>query len=58
MDLGSIDVLTPDGRYPGTLDRRMRMPDGFGPNGLVVFIENDEFDVPVIVVKRLPPGIR
>ena len=58
VDLGPIDVLTPDGRYLGTLDRRMRMPDGFGPNGLVVFIENDEFDVPVIVVKRLPPGIR
>ena len=52
VDLGPIDVLTPDGRYLGTLDRRMRMPHGFGPNGLVVFIEKDEFDVPVIVVNR------
>lgn len=58
VDLGSIDVLTPDGRYLGTLDQRMRMPDEFGPEGLVVFLEKDEFDVPVVVVKRLPPGIR
>lgn len=58
VDLGPIDVLTPDGRYLGTLDGRMRMPDEFGPDGLVAFIEKDEFDVPVIEVKRLPPGIR
>ncbi len=52
VDLGPIDVLTPAGRYLGTLDGRMRMPDEFGPDGLVVFIERDEFDVPVIEVKR------
>ena len=34
------------------------MADEFGPDGLVVFIEKDEFDVPVIVVKRLPPEVR
>ena len=56
VDRGPIDVLTPTGRYLGTIDQRMRMPDEFGPNGLVVFLEKDEFDVPVIVVKRLPPG--
>ncbi len=58
VDLGPIDLLTPDGRYLGTLDGRMRMPDEFGPDGLVAFIERDEFDVPVVEVKRLPPGIR
>ncbi|MCY4397951.1 MAG: hypothetical protein OXE96_01210 [Gemmatimonadetes bacterium] len=58
VDLGPIDVLTPTGRYLGTIDGRMRMPDEFGPDGLVAFIERDEYDVPVIVVKRLPPGIR
>ena len=58
VDLGPIDVLTPSGRYLGTLDGRMRMPDEFGPDGLVAFIERDEFDVPVVEVKRLPPGIR
>lgn len=58
VDRGPIDVLTPTGRYLGTIDQRMRMPDEFGPDGLVVFLEKDEFDVPVIVVKRLPPDIR
>ena len=58
VDRGPIDVLTPAGRYLGTIDQRIRMPDEFGPDGLVVFLEKDEFDVPVVVVKRLPPGIR
>ena len=58
VHLGPIDVLTPDGRYLGTINGRMRMPDEFGPDGLVAFIERDEYDVPVIEVKRLPPGIR
>ena len=58
VDLGRIDVLTPNGRYLGTLDLQMRMPDEFGPDGLVLFIERDEYDVPVIEVKRLPPGVR
>ena len=58
VDLGPIDVLTPSGLYLGTLDERIRMPDEFGPDGLVLFIERDEFDVPVVEVSRLPPGIR
>lgn len=58
IDRGPIDVLTPAGRYLGTISQGMRMPDEFGPDGLVVFIQKDEFDVPVIVVKRLPPGLR
>lgn len=58
VDLGPIDVLTPSGRYLGTLAGRMRMPDEFGPSGLVAFVARDEYDVPVIEVKRLPPGIR
>lgn len=58
VDLGPIDVLTPSGLYLGTLDERIRMPDEFGPDGLVVFVERDEFDVPVVEVRRLPPGIR
>lgn len=58
VDRGPIDVLMPTGRYLGTIDQRIRMPDEFGPDGLVVFLEKDEFDVPVVVVKRLPPGIR
>jgi len=56
---GPIDVLTPDGRYLGTFAANATaMPSAFGPDGLVAFVEMDEFDVPEVVVKRLPPGIR
>ena len=34
------------------------MPDAFGPDGLVAFLDTDAFDVPVITVRRLPPEIR
>ena len=59
---GPIDVITPDGRYVGTLETGTEalpdMPDAFGPGGLVAFIDTDDFDVPVITVRRLPPEIR
>lgn len=56
---GPVDVLAPDGRYVGTLAPDvLRMPRAFGPGGLVAFVETDEFDVPVITVRRLPPAIR
>ncbi|MDE2654458.1 MAG: hypothetical protein OXI71_11685 [Gemmatimonadota bacterium] len=53
---GPIDVLAPGGRYIGTYPAgSLAMPGAFGPDGLVAFIERDEFGVPVIVVRRLPP---
>lgn len=56
---GPIDVLAQDGRYVGTFPvGRLDMPDAFGPDGLAVFVETDEFDVPVITVRRLPEHIR
>ena len=59
---GPIDMIAPDGRYLGTLETGTAalpdMPDAFGPDGLVAFIDRDEFDVPVITVWRLPPAIR
>lgn len=55
---GWIDVLSPEGEYVGTLSLEdTPMPDAFGPGGLVAFVETDEFDVPTIVLKRLPPTI-
>ena len=30
------------------------IPDGFGPDGLVAFIETNELDVQTVMVKRLP----
>ncbi len=56
---GWIDVLSQEGEYLGTFSREeTAMPDAFGPGGLVAFVEMDEFDVPTIIVKRLPQAIR
>ncbi|MCZ0935622.1 MAG: hypothetical protein OXJ54_10615 [Gemmatimonadetes bacterium] len=55
---GWIDVFSPEGEYVGTLAlEETPMPDAFGPGGLVAFVETDEFDVPTIILKRLPPTI-
>ena len=56
---GPIDVLTADGRYVGTFAAdATEVPDAFGPNGMAAFIEFDEYDVPSVVVRRLPPAVR
>lgn len=56
---GPIDVLTADGRYLGTFATgETAMPGAFGPDGLVAFVEKDELDVEMVVVRRLPPEIR
>lgn len=58
-DAGPMDVLTPAGQYLGTIaPAAMSLPAAFGPEGLVAFIERDEFDVPTVVVKRLPANLR
>ena len=52
--VGVIDVWNPDGRYLGTLPPNdPPMPDAFGPDGLVAWVELDELDVPTIIVGRL-----
>ena len=56
---GWIDVLTSEGEYVGTLSlEETSMPDAFGPGGLVAFVETDEFDVPTVILKRLPETVR
>ena len=53
-DNGPIDVLTMEGGYVGTYPAgALEMPAAFGPDGLVAFIERDEFDVKTVVVRRL-----
>ncbi len=48
-----IDVITADGRYLGTFPPgSTALPDAFGPDGLVAFVETDDLDVPYVVVKR------
>ncbi|MCY4398684.1 MAG: 6-bladed beta-propeller [Gemmatimonadetes bacterium] len=49
-----IDIVTPDGGYVGTLPADgPRIPDAFGPDGLLAYIETDEFDVRSVRVVRL-----
>ena len=56
-DSGPIDVFDAEGEYAGTLPPA-EMPDAFGPDGLVAFVETDDMDVPTIVVRRLPAKLR
>ncbi len=52
---GPTDLVTADGRYLGTLPADgLRIPDAFGPEGLIAVIETDEFDVATIRVMRIP----
>lgn len=56
---GPIDVLTPEGEYIGTYAARStQMPDAFGPEGLAAFIELGDYEVPSVVVRRLPAEVR
>ena len=56
-DEGPIDVFNADREYVGTLPPGdPAMPIAFGPDGLVVHLERDEFDVPTIVVSRIVGG--
>ena len=57
-EAGPTDLLTADGRYLGTLaPDALRIPSAFGPDGLMVRIEEDEFDVPTLIVERMPAEI-
>ena len=56
-DEGPIDVYSADREYVGTLSPgEPAMPVAFGPDGLVVHLERDEFDVPTLVVSRVVVG--
>ena len=51
---GPIDVLDMAGRYVGSYRTgATEIPDAFGPDGLVAFIERNELDVQTVVVRRL-----
>ena len=53
-DDGPTDIVTPDGRYIGTLAADgLRTPRAFGPDGLMAYIERDDLDVPTVRVIRL-----
>lgn len=51
---GPTDIVTPNGGYVGTLPADgVRIPSAFGPNGLMAYIDTDEFGVQVVRVIRL-----
>jgi 6-bladed beta-propeller len=53
---GPIDLIDTQSRYYGTIDPDgPRIPAAFGPDGLVAYIEMDEFDVQTVRVMRLRP---
>ena len=52
---GPIDLVTSDGRYLGSYPVGTRMPDAFGPDGLVAFVETDALGVQTVVVRRATP---
>lgn len=55
---GPIDVLGMDGRYVGSYRTGATgIPDAFGPDGQVAFIEEDELGVETVVVKRVPRDV-
>ena len=57
-DEGPIDVLSADGQYIGSFPAgAIEMSDAFGPEGMAAFVEEDELDVKVVVVRRLPEGV-
>lgn len=54
---GPTDVITPDGRYLGTLPPDgLRIPLAFGPGDLAAYLETDEFDVATVRVVRVVQG--
>jgi hypothetical protein len=56
---GPIDVLSSAGEYIGTLAASAQgLPRAFGPDGLVAFVETDQFEVVNVVVRRLPAELR
>jgi hypothetical protein len=49
---GSIDVVTPQGRYVGTIPA-MELPAAFSPHGRAAFVRTDALGVERVVVMRL-----
>ena len=53
---GPIDILTPDGDYWGSYPAGTPMPDAFGPDGLVAYIETGDLEQYTVRVSRVRPA--
>jgi hypothetical protein len=54
-DAGPIDILTPDGRYLGTM-RGLQLPAAVSATGRAAYLVRDENEVERVVVRQLPAG--
>ncbi|MYE34576.1 MAG: 6-bladed beta-propeller [Gemmatimonadales bacterium] len=53
-ETGTIDILSADGRYFGSLPTDgLRIPRAFGPGGLLAYVERDDLDIQRVLVVRL-----
>ena len=56
-EAGPIDIVTPDARYLGTIQPGgLRIPDAFGPDGLMAYAETHDLGFPIVRVVQLAPG--
>ena len=54
QDDGPTDIATASGEYVGTLPADgLRIPDAFGPGGLMAYVESDELGIETVRVVRL-----
>lgn len=52
---GPTEIVAPRGGYVGTIALTgVRIPDAFGPDGLIAYIDEDELEVQRERVARLP----
>ncbi|MXW66881.1 MAG: hypothetical protein F4Z72_07790 [Gemmatimonadales bacterium] len=53
---GPIDIVTPDARYLGTIQPGgLRIPDAFGPDGLIAYVDTHDLGYPIVRVVQLAP---
>ena len=54
---GAIDIVTTDARYLGTIQPGgLRIPDAFGPDGLMAYVDTHDLGYPIVRVDQLAPG--
>lgn len=53
---GPIDIVTPDARYLGTIPPGgFRIPDAFGPDGLIAYADAHDLGYPIVRVLQMAP---
>ncbi len=53
---GPIDIVTTDARYLGTIPPGgLRIPDAFGPDGLMAYVDTHDLGYPIVRVVQLAP---